>query len=661
MFLFFVLRKNSPDNFIRTIIVSSSKLPTVKKNGRSVLEPLKNHRQGMFGGGTTSSRNNSNPASPAITPVPMKRDANAIKQQALKRSFIHLLAVRAVSEKYMASVLHASTTDLVPFLGRYGKRTIDGSKYNLSDRGYKELDPWTFPYKDESDRNGVIERAITAFDRLRISVTDPLWQKLLRVEERGKGKTLSKLSNLCNGPVERLRTPKNHIETPSSSVDDANSTITTDRRRHLAPSDVKMRSKSEDTVKKTAVLKSKDIAQTKGQKKIEVKKPISKKSTAGKVSGTSTKVKSAEFIDDSDEEIQADEIAVHISSSQHKDRPASSQEKLERKDNSISQQQNKRKAEDDISTSAKKTDVKKIDLKKKTTTTSIKPIIEKIVSKTKVAPHKSEQVVKKFEPVLKQSEQVVRTPDQVVKKAPDNPMKRSTSSSSSQLESRTGKKRIQESQRPIAMARSVSAKKGTSPVKPSPLGSSPPTNASDLQKGRGSNHNPTKSSSSSSSGSPLINQRRERLQLEAKRSASKILPSTYNPGQSLKRRADEEEAVDNGVNRGLSSASSSDQSSSKRPRLSGSSASTSESDQPSITTSSNTSPSVGLSTRDLDYARSFKFQWQKYNTALCELQALSDPPPERVEKLQKLREKLVEHKATICSWDKKDAATVTSL
>ena len=613
----------------------------------------------MFGGSGLSSRSNSIPASPAVTPVPMKRDAATIKQQALKRSFIHLLAVRAVSEKYMASVLHASTTDLAPLLLKFAKKTIDGSKYNLSDKAYKDLDPWAFPYKDESDRNGVIDRAVSAFDRLRISISDSLWQKLFKKEERGKGKTLSKLSNLSGGHVDRFRAPTIQIETPASSLDSTTSSTLNNRGRHLAPSDVKMRSKSEDVTKKIAAAKAKavtdkarDMARVKDQKKIEVKKPVAKK-PAGRVATTSAKVKSAEFIDNSDEEIQVDGIAAQVASSQQKHTPVSQREKTR----PVPQQQTKRKAEDDISPSAKKVDIKKTDLKKAAATTT-KPIIEKVISKVRVtAASKPEQMIKKSDSASKQSPSSVKKADQTIKKAPETNMKRSiSSSSSSQIESTTGKKRIQESQRPVAMVRSISAKKGTSPVKPSPLGSSPPTNASDFGKGKESKANPTISSSSSSSGSPLINQRRERLQLEAKRDLSKILPASYKPGQGLKRRADDE-VIENGANRGLTSSSSSDQSS-KRPRLSESSASNSESDRPSNTSSTNTSPSVGLSERDIEYARSYKVQWAKYTAAREELGSMENPPPESIAKLYSWHDKLVKHRATIYSW--KDTTTSSS-
>ena len=590
----------------------------------------------MFGGGSATSVTNnvsrSTPASPAIggvTPQPIKRDAKTIKQQALKRPFIHLLAVRAVSEKYMASVLHASKEDLAPLLQKYGKPAIDGTKYNLSDRGYKELDPWAFPYKDESDRNGVVERAVTAFDRLRISVNDPLWQKLLKQEDRGKGKTLSKLSNLHHGPVERVKTPKIHLE---PVLEDNSTTNNNDRGRLLAASDATTataRSKSQEASKKTATTstpaaksnqsKPTEMGQNKGPKSGDTKEPAKKadakkaiiKKQVSKPASTSTKVKSAEFIEDSDEEIESDEVTAAQQN-------ASSN--------------NKRKAEEDLSPPSKKVDVKK------TVKPAPKaPVEKKVVPKTKPAPSQIPKSLKQ-----PQGDDARPKPSQLA----------------NQTSSSVTKKRLPESPRSVPMVRTISGKKGNPLVKPSPLGSSPPTNASDMEQEKVNKADSIKSSSSSSSGSPLINQRRERLQQEAKLQANQISPSpSQNSDRNLKRRVNDLEKG-NHPHGGFSTrdgslSSSSTEKPAKRPKLPESSPSTSESDQKSMT-SSNTSPSLVLSPKDLEYARSFKQQWQKYTSALRDLQALSDPPVERVEKLQELYTRLKAHKAKICSWDKKE-------
>jgi len=66
-------------------------------------------------------------------------------------------------------------------------------KWKLTDKAYKELDPYDFRYEGE-DRAVAIQSAIAAFDRQRISKDDKIWQKLLPESERGSGKILSKLN-----------------------------------------------------------------------------------------------------------------------------------------------------------------------------------------------------------------------------------------------------------------------------------------------------------------------------------------------------------------------------------------------------------------------------------------------------------------------------------
>jgi RNA polymerase II elongation factor ELL len=90
-------------------------------------------------------------------------------------------------------------------LDKIAKLTGKGEEeYVLLDRTYKELDVWKFNYNDE-DRQTAIQNAIHAFDRQRLPKDDPLWQKLLPVEERGKGKILSRLA--LKDPAKASSTP----------------------------------------------------------------------------------------------------------------------------------------------------------------------------------------------------------------------------------------------------------------------------------------------------------------------------------------------------------------------------------------------------------------------------------------------------------------------
>jgi len=94
--------------------------------------------------------------------------------------------------------------------------TREGTEgWKLNDRWYKELEPYQFKYSTKEDREAAIQTAVKIFDRLRISKDDKLWQRLLPVEERGSGKTLSKLN--LSGPSAALTPLANRHSTKSSS------------------------------------------------------------------------------------------------------------------------------------------------------------------------------------------------------------------------------------------------------------------------------------------------------------------------------------------------------------------------------------------------------------------------------------------------------------
>ncbi|KAK4193446.1 hypothetical protein QBC35DRAFT_543398 [Podospora australis] len=75
-------------------------------------------------------------------------------------------------------------------------------KWTLKKKQWKELDVFEYEYATEEDRQTAIEHAIKQYDRQRIGPSDPIWQKLLPVGERGKGVCLSKLqAAFARGPT----------------------------------------------------------------------------------------------------------------------------------------------------------------------------------------------------------------------------------------------------------------------------------------------------------------------------------------------------------------------------------------------------------------------------------------------------------------------------
>ncbi|KAE8372436.1 hypothetical protein BDV26DRAFT_274098 [Aspergillus bertholletiae] len=165
------------------------------------------------------------PQSPAppLTPTsaPLSQNRDRIRLDALKVPFIHLLAVRAVSAKFLALKTRSSIEDCMALARKYGaENRINPEKFDLRDKAYRELDIWNFPYPSQEDRQDAIENAISAFDRMRISRTDKQWQMLLPKEERGKGKCLSRL-NLRTGPIKKPLTPRIQVQNPDESGKDS--------------------------------------------------------------------------------------------------------------------------------------------------------------------------------------------------------------------------------------------------------------------------------------------------------------------------------------------------------------------------------------------------------------------------------------------------------
>lgn len=143
-----------------------------------------------FLGAAMSPRPGAGPTSAPLMPSLSKQDK--IKLDAIKIPTVHLLAIEAQDPQVLANTLRVKRTDLDKVLEKVA-RSADGKK-ELKDRAYRDLDVWTFPYRSQNDRQAAIDRAVSAYDRLRVEKSDNLWQMLLAKEDRGKGIFLSKLN-----------------------------------------------------------------------------------------------------------------------------------------------------------------------------------------------------------------------------------------------------------------------------------------------------------------------------------------------------------------------------------------------------------------------------------------------------------------------------------
>ena len=529
------------------------------------------------------------PGATAPTSTPIVHNAKTQKLQALRTPLIHLLAVRPVSEKFLAQKIACSQEECREVLEKVGRPArLDTSKWDLSDRSFKELDVWKFNYPSQDDRQDAIQKAVAAFDRMRMSREDWLWQLLYPKEDRGKGNCLSKL-NLHQGPIQRSTTPRINVQATDDAGNGGHTTgnDSDGKKDRLAPSDAEpmARSKSQDQVKKKKVsekeLQAKRLLSKNPKKPAPAPKPKPKpketkeatpgsKKTGKKVAAPhSSTFKSTEFVHDSDE----DEVM--------EDAPT-----LQAKSTLKADEKHTKPLPKPIS--SRKPDVlRDIKIQKKNTTPPAK--------------------------------------------GPENkPMPSSSSSSAS-------KHRLSDSSQSSApMTKTLSRQRTTSsPHKPSPLGSSPPTNASDFDNGGGSMH------ASSTSSTPLISQVRNRNATPntgagAARTSQGTPQNTSEP--SLKRKHDDVDSEihnhnvpqTNGLVNGLTNGYANH---AKRPKASPISPPTSE--------SSNSSNSPPDHNEILTKAQRFKTLYAHYEKLYREVSSWPNAPKEKVESVVRMHERLV--------------------
>jgi RNA polymerase II elongation factor ELL len=125
-------------------------------------------------------------------PTSQPGGARDVILNALRVPLIHLLAVQPSTEARLAETCRTSLANVRELLPKIAKQ--DAEKWELTNKSYRDLNPYKFPYKTTEDREKTIDNAIRAFDRLRLTKDDKLWQILLPREERGQGKCLSRLS-----------------------------------------------------------------------------------------------------------------------------------------------------------------------------------------------------------------------------------------------------------------------------------------------------------------------------------------------------------------------------------------------------------------------------------------------------------------------------------
>ena len=596
----------------RTVLISdNSTLSSVKGEKMTQTKPgslvfMKSNQRQQFNNATTRSMPTSptlgaSRAPPALgagpTSVPTLPDEKSAKLKALRSPLIHLLAVRPVSERFLAQKTHCSVEECLNVLQKVGKQArLDSSKWDLTDRTYKELDVWDFNYPNQEDRQAAIDHAVSAFDRLRLSREEKVWQMLLPREERGKGKILSKLQ-LHAGPIQKSNTPRIHVQAIDDLVDGYGTAHDSDAgNTRLAPNDAPTmaRSHSQDSFKKTRISEKEAQSKrllSKNPKKLppavkakEVKSGV-KKDLKTEASAPPRKTKSAVFVDDSDEDAEmGDTITLEAKSTKPPEGPSGAQKQLKQTDRTTKQQLQPPRPSDRIGKSI----TKESDNKKKPASMSTQP---------------------------------------------NDIQQRSSSSNGSASTHRYS----DASQSSTSMRKTLSRQRTTSsPHKPSPLGSSPPTNASDPD------HDAPSYLASSSSSSPLITQRSDAAVVTTpthRPGVARIVqkPSQIAPEHSHKRKASDPHTD---IHTHDVSTTTGPNNPAKRHQTSAISPHTSDS-----SSSSSISPPSHNATIEL--ARKFKTFHAKYEKLYREVSSSPEPPQEKFEHVLRMHERLMSMKTEI--------------
>jgi RNA polymerase II elongation factor ELL len=293
----------------RTKYIKDGSLPAPGRRGPS--NKSKFLSQNRLSSDTTRSM----PSSPALsgvgspslgpTSVPLSQQ-QAEQAKAVRKPVIHLLAVESLTEEEIREKIDDQVVGhLKEALLKVSDLDERTRKWSLRKNFFKELDVWTFAYATGEDRQRAIDNAVRTYDKMRLGVSEPEWEKLLKKSERGTGKCLSKLqAQIAAGPVSRG--PKINVQKADDSGRDTpnrEDDVFTDKKVSKVKGESLPRSVSQPPTTKSKKVSEKESQAkrllSKNPAKSATKSAPAKKAPPPKVA---TKVLSSEFVNDSDEE-----------------------------------------------------------------------------------------------------------------------------------------------------------------------------------------------------------------------------------------------------------------------------------------------------------------------------------------------------------------------
>lgn len=242
--------------------------------------------------------------------VPLSQQ-QAEQAKATRKPVVHLLALSPMTENELKiKIVDASHSDIKQALQKVGDLNTNSHKWELSSKYYKELDVWLYKYDSEQDRQRAIDNAVRHFDKMRMGVSEPEWDRLLPLEERGTGKCLSKLqAQIAQGSV--VRAPKINVQKAedsgrdtSAGGDDEDEGSFGDKNLVKVKGESMSRSVSQPPPTKSKKVGEKEL-QAKGLLSRDLKpkpKPGPRKKEKPAAQKTGSRVLSSQFVSDSDEE-----------------------------------------------------------------------------------------------------------------------------------------------------------------------------------------------------------------------------------------------------------------------------------------------------------------------------------------------------------------------
>lgn len=141
------------------------------------------------------------PTSPGLNASrsPLSNPTLSASQQAMSRAkeqrvtLIHELAAGDQSIDRLSEKWGGKQSEFEPILKKVAEFNPEADRWSMKKAYWKELDVWNYDYDTQDERQSAIDNAVRQYDKQRLSANEPEWQKLLPKEERGKGKCLSRL------------------------------------------------------------------------------------------------------------------------------------------------------------------------------------------------------------------------------------------------------------------------------------------------------------------------------------------------------------------------------------------------------------------------------------------------------------------------------------